>query len=347
MTKLPLVFVSYAHADRNRVRLLVQRFNKRKWSVWWDRATRIGEQWRNVIDDRLRHAACVVVVWTRSSLKSTFVAEEAQEGADRGVLVPLRLDPVRPPLGFRSYQYADLKGWQGGAHAELNRLVKDIANVLAKGVPTASGSSLDSDTNYARQGVREAKFVVKQVRAQSAMYKNNPEAASAVNAALGAISKTYIVVTTSIEEFLKPIAKGTAIGIKRYRPFATGSLVAAIQEKRGRCTELAENYIADGGLKTKLPENIPKEVVEQLDQLFLQLSEADMDLFNAMASIGEAMANESAVLVNLLAGKQTKAARERLQKADRLLAPLIRDLNTGKAALNRVAGELGLKVKGN
>jgi hypothetical protein len=277
-------------------------------------------------------------------VKSKWVKEEAQQGGDRGILVPMRLDAVQPPLKFRSYEYADLAGWQGGAHEQLNRLIKSVAEVIEKGVPVEPWSPLGRDKKLTRQGVRTAKNLLKQVRAQSAMYKKNPGAATALNEALCAISDTYEVVTESIEGFLEPINKGKTIGVRRYRPYATGALVAKIQKKRGRCTELAERYISEGGLRDHLPENIPETVKKKLDQLFLELSERDADLFKAMASIGQAMAHESAVIVNLLTGKQKEAARERLQKAEKLLAPLVRELNTGKGELNRVAGELGLKV---
>ena len=73
-----LVFVSYDHEDRDRVAPVVKRLRRRRWEVWWDRETRIGAEWRNVIDDRLRHAGCVVVVWTRRSVKSRWVREEAE-----------------------------------------------------------------------------------------------------------------------------------------------------------------------------------------------------------------------------------------------------------------------------
>jgi hypothetical protein len=283
-------------------------------------------------------------VWTHTSVNSEWVSEEAQEGKERGVLVPLRLDRVRPPLGFRSYQYADLAGWKGGAHSELNRLVKDVAQVLDKGVRVEVVSPLDYNTDYARQGATEAKLFIKRIGVQSAMYKQNPGAAAAINEALVAISSTYKVVSKSIDEFLKPIAKGISIDVRRYRPYATGALVTQIEEKRGRCTELAEKYISDGGLKDNIPEDTPNDVIEQLDQLFLELSEADNSLFDAMASIGQSLTYESSALVNLLVASQKKVAFERLKKADRLLAPLVRDLNTGKTDLNRVAGKLGLEV---
>jgi hypothetical protein len=131
----------------------------------------------------------------------------------------------------------------------------------------------------------------------------------------------------------------------RYRPFASGKLEVDVQAKRGRCTELAERYIAEGGLRDSLPKTIPTEVKEELDRLYGEMANADMDLFDAMASIGKTLGNESAALTNMMLARQEKAARRRLQAADKSLQPLIREVTGGKAELNRLAGVLGIKLE--
>jgi hypothetical protein len=50
----------------------------------------------------------VVVAWSRDSIDSAWVSEEADEGKKRGILVPCLLDAVESPIGFRSIQAADL-----------------------------------------------------------------------------------------------------------------------------------------------------------------------------------------------------------------------------------------------
>jgi hypothetical protein len=44
---------------------------------------------------------------------SSWVQEEADEGRERGILIPLLIDPVKPPMGFRSVQTANLVNWNG------------------------------------------------------------------------------------------------------------------------------------------------------------------------------------------------------------------------------------------
>ena len=43
--------------------------------------------------------------------RSAQLRDEAQEGYDRGILIPVRIDDIKLPLGFRRSQTADLFGW--------------------------------------------------------------------------------------------------------------------------------------------------------------------------------------------------------------------------------------------
>jgi hypothetical protein len=59
------------------------------------------------------------------------VIEEADDGKRRGVLVPVLLDSVDQPRGFREIQAADLTGWQAGhPSARFDELIKDIRSLL-------------------------------------------------------------------------------------------------------------------------------------------------------------------------------------------------------------------------
>jgi len=64
------------------------------------------------------------------------VRDEAQEGLDRHALILCFIDDVRPPLGFRSLQTAELVGWPD-RNDKLPRLLQDINAFLsaAESVP--------------------------------------------------------------------------------------------------------------------------------------------------------------------------------------------------------------------
>lgn len=125
------IFISYAREDLDRVRSVAQALNKRGWSVFWDREILPGEMWRQVIDKELGEARCVLVVWSHASVKSHWVIEEAEEGRQRGILIPIRINDVKPPRGFREIQGADLFGPDpGNPSPEFESLVRNISGEM-------------------------------------------------------------------------------------------------------------------------------------------------------------------------------------------------------------------------
>lgn len=106
------IFISYAREDEVRIQPLVRVLENRAWSIFWDRHIPAGQTWRSYIGKALGDARCVIVAWSRDSVVSDWVSEEADEGKKRGILIPVLLDAVEPPIGFRSIQAADLTDWQ-------------------------------------------------------------------------------------------------------------------------------------------------------------------------------------------------------------------------------------------
>jgi TolB-like protein len=125
------IFVSYANQDRVKAKTLAQFLENEGWSAFWDRTIPLGMAWDNYIEKELNEARCLVVLWSHSSIDSGWVKEEAEEGKRRGILLPILIERVRPPLGFRGIQAADLSDW-GGTQAtfEFQGLVSHIARIL-------------------------------------------------------------------------------------------------------------------------------------------------------------------------------------------------------------------------
>jgi hypothetical protein len=130
------IFISYSSADRAKAQQLAEALQTRGWSVWWDRNIPTGRAFDQVIEEALDQSRCVVVLWSTSSVKSNWVKDEASEGVRRNVLVPVCIDNVNIPLGFRRIQTANMSGWQGSpTDAVFERLVTDISSLL--GIPSA------------------------------------------------------------------------------------------------------------------------------------------------------------------------------------------------------------------
>jgi adenylate cyclase len=106
------VFVSYARSDKARVAPLVAAIEGMGWTVWWDPEMCPGQEFDRQIASELKAATAVVVVWTRHSVESRWVRGEAREGAERGILVPIRFERADLPIDVRTLHTTDFDGWQ-------------------------------------------------------------------------------------------------------------------------------------------------------------------------------------------------------------------------------------------
>ena len=73
------IFISYSSHDRPWVKVLAEALRSEGWSVWWDRTTPTGSNYYRAIENELDAARCVVVVWSKESVRSDWVPAEAQE----------------------------------------------------------------------------------------------------------------------------------------------------------------------------------------------------------------------------------------------------------------------------
>lgn len=103
------IFISYAREDESRVNDLASEFERLGWSVWHDRSIGTSAEYDEQIERELDSALCVVVVWSRSSIKSKWVRAEAGAADDQGKLIPVTFESdVVPPLRFRQLNVAKL-----------------------------------------------------------------------------------------------------------------------------------------------------------------------------------------------------------------------------------------------
>jgi len=105
------IFLSYSREDRDRVAPLVEFLESKGLSVWWDRNIQPGDSFEELIDEQILKASCVIVVWSHTSVNSRWVKNEALEGQDRNILVPVMLDDIRIPVAFKQSQAADFTRW--------------------------------------------------------------------------------------------------------------------------------------------------------------------------------------------------------------------------------------------
>lgn len=128
------IFLSYAREDVGAAKAFAAALELAGHEVWWDHHLRAGSRFSWDIGAALRAAEAVVVLWSKDSIESAWVQDEAAEGLEGARLVPVALDGSKPPLGFRQYHTVDVGGWRGG---KFDNLVAAIEGKASGGPPTA------------------------------------------------------------------------------------------------------------------------------------------------------------------------------------------------------------------
>ena len=111
--RMASVFLSYDHDDEEKAKPIALALEKAGHVVWWDLHIKGGAQFGKVIEKALADADAVVVLWSKNSIDSAWVRDEAGAGRDSGRLVPATIDGAQPPLGFRQFHTIDLARWKG------------------------------------------------------------------------------------------------------------------------------------------------------------------------------------------------------------------------------------------
>ena len=123
-TAAPRIFLSYTRDDLQHAGQIIALLENAGFDVWWDGLLDGGETYLPTTEAALENADCVVVLWSKKSINSNWVRDEAQSGRERGCLVPLSLDGTMAPLGFRQIQLIDISAWNGdGDSAEARKIL--------------------------------------------------------------------------------------------------------------------------------------------------------------------------------------------------------------------------------
>jgi hypothetical protein len=118
--------------------------------VWWDRKILAGDTFEQTIQRALNEARCIVVLWSAGSVTSSWVKDEATDGKRRNILVPVLIDEVDIPLGFRQLHAVNLLDAASDQDlSHFDGLVASVDSVLRRPAPVAeeqrvTGESFES-----------------------------------------------------------------------------------------------------------------------------------------------------------------------------------------------------------
>jgi adenylate cyclase len=124
------VFVSYARPDELHAERVAAGLRAKGYEVWRDDELPAHRGFSEVIEERLRDANAVVVLWSNAATKSQWVRAEADAARNAAKLIQAQVDGTLPPLPFNQIQCADLSGWDGTTEtAGWRKLLTSIASL--------------------------------------------------------------------------------------------------------------------------------------------------------------------------------------------------------------------------
>ena len=132
------VFISYARTERAKAERIRELLESAGLSVFFDvLGLDGGDVFPDVLDREVKSAGCVLGLWSPYALSRSWIRTECLIGKDRGVLVPVLIEPLDPlrdvPAAFYGVQTIDLATFTGAADsAEWRQLMRAIARVLKR-----------------------------------------------------------------------------------------------------------------------------------------------------------------------------------------------------------------------
>ena len=135
------VFVSYARPDEPQARRVADALRALGYDVWRDDELPAHRAYSEVIEERLKSAKAVVVLWSAEAARSQWVRAEADAARSAGTLVQALLDGNIPPMPFNQIQCADLSAWDGATEAPgWKKLVASVADLAGSQPATSKGT---------------------------------------------------------------------------------------------------------------------------------------------------------------------------------------------------------------
>jgi hypothetical protein len=133
------LFLSYAHEDTERAQTLAGLLEDAGLTVWWDPQMGAGDKIHDVVDEQIKNAKAVIVLWSPISVKSDWVRGEAQTAHELGKLVPIKIAKCQLPINYRGIHTPEVYK----SKSELNKLARLLSDKFR--TVQASGATPSAD----------------------------------------------------------------------------------------------------------------------------------------------------------------------------------------------------------
>ena len=164
------IFISYSRPDEPMAERVADALRSQGYAVWRDDELPAHRAYADVIEERLKAADAVVVLWSSEAATSQWVRAEADAARAAGTLIQAAIDGTVPPMPFNQIQCADLRGWDGKSDAPgWHKLAASVTALAGSGqaeltkprrelsvcvLPFANMSG-DSEQEYFSDGISE------------------------------------------------------------------------------------------------------------------------------------------------------------------------------------------------
>lgn len=109
------IFISYARSTARQASQIAQALSALGYGVWRDSALPAHRPYAEVIEERLKDAKAVLVIWSAAATRSEWVRSEADRARLDHKLVQVSVDGAPLPMPFDQIHCADLSSWSADA----------------------------------------------------------------------------------------------------------------------------------------------------------------------------------------------------------------------------------------
>jgi len=155
------IFVSYARPNERQARQVADALRERGYAVWRDDELPAHRAYSEVIEERIKSAKAVIVLWSADAAKSQWVRAEADAAREAGTLVQVTIDGSIPPMPFNQIQCADLSNWAGDTTSQgWQKVEASLASLSGTDAPPGEADdAVRSQTSARRLSVCVLPFV--------------------------------------------------------------------------------------------------------------------------------------------------------------------------------------------
>jgi TolB-like protein/Flp pilus assembly protein TadD len=139
------IFISYARSTAGQARSVRDALLASGYEVWLDEELLAHRNYAEEIEERLRSAQAVVVIWSAEATKSEWVRSEANRARENHKLVQVSVDDTTLPMPFDQTQCVDLTDWHGDLDAPgWQKVLASLADLTGAAMP-GKGSNAHTD----------------------------------------------------------------------------------------------------------------------------------------------------------------------------------------------------------